>query len=76
MYRNYQISLWEKGVKAIVIACNTATSAAANILREKYSQIPIIGMEPALKVATNGQSNNTVVVMATPLTLKKKNLII
>ena len=62
----------EKGVKAIVIACNTATSAAANILREKYSQIPIIGMEPALKVATNGQSNNTVVVMATPLTLKEE----
>ena len=40
----------EQGVKAVVIACNTATSAAANELRDKYD-IPIIGMEPALKVA-------------------------
>lgn len=61
----------EKGVKAIVIACNTATSAAANILREKYLHIPIIGMEPALKVAAEGQNKNTIVVMATPLTLKE-----
>ena len=61
-----------KGVKAIVIACNTATSAAANILREKYIDIPIIGMEPALKVAADGKNNNTIVVMATPLTLKEK----
>lgn len=62
----------EKGVKAIVIACNTATSAAANILREKYKDIPIIGMEPALKVAADGQRDNTIVVMATPLTLKEQ----
>ena len=60
-----------KGVKAIVIACNTATSAAANILREKYSYLPIIGMEPALKVAADGKVHNTIVVMATPLTLKE-----
>lgn len=60
-----------KGVKAIVIACNTATSAAANILREKYSDLPIIGMEPALKVAADGKVDNTIVVMATPLTLKE-----
>lgn len=60
-----------KGVKAIVIACNTATSAAANILREKYSNLPIIGMEPALKVAADGKVDNTIVVMATPLTLKE-----
>lgn len=60
-----------KGVKAIVIACNTATSVAANILREKYSYLPIIGMEPALKVAADGKVGNTIVVMATPLTLKE-----
>ena len=60
-----------KGVKAIVIACNTATSAAANMLREKYSHLPIIGMEPALKVAADGKIDNTIVVMATPLTLKE-----
>lgn len=42
--------LMEQGAKAIVIACNTATSAAVNELRDEYS-LPIIGMEPALKVA-------------------------
>ena len=61
-----------KGVKAVVIACNTATSASANYLRKKYKNLPIIGMEPALKVATKGVKNNNVVVMATPLTLKEK----
>ena len=39
------------GAKAIVIACNTATSAAAAYLREKYASLPIIGMEPAVKPA-------------------------
>ena len=39
-----------QGAKAVVIACNTATSAAVNELRDAYG-IPIIGMEPALKVA-------------------------
>lgn len=62
----------KQGVKAIVIACNTATSAAANILRKKYSNLPIIGMEPALKVAADGKKDNTIVVMATPLTLKEE----
>lgn len=62
----------EQGVKAVVIACNTATSASANMLREKYSELPIIGMEPALKVAAEGQVNNTIVVMATPLTLREE----
>lgn len=60
-----------KNVKAIVIACNTATSVAAAILREKYD-IPIIGMEPALKPAAHGKTKQNIVVMATPLTLKEK----
>ena len=64
--------LKENGAKIIVIACNTATSASANHLRKKYKDLPIIGMEPALKVATQGVKNNNIVVMATPLTLKEK----
>ncbi len=40
----------QQKVKAIVIACNTATSAAIEEIRAKYS-IPIIGMEPAVKPA-------------------------
>ena len=60
-----------KGVKAIVIACNSATSVAVQTLRERYP-VPIIGMEPALKVAVNEKKNKTIVVMATPLTLKEE----
>ena len=40
-----------QGVKAIVIACNTATSVAVQELRDRYPQLPIIGMEPAVKPA-------------------------
>lgn len=63
----------EQGVKAVVIACNTATSAAANELRDRYD-IPIIGMEPALKVACDrGHGNRQhVIVAATPLTLRER----
>lgn len=61
-----------KEVKAIVIACNTATSAAANVLREKYKPLPIIGMEPALKPAAHDKINNNIVVMATNLTLNEE----
>lgn len=61
----------DKGVKAIVIACNTATSAAVNYLRKKYN-IPIIGMEPALKPAVEIDSDDKIVVMATDMTLKEK----
>lgn len=60
-----------KGVKAIIIACNTATSACVNVLREMYD-IPIIGMEPALKVAALGKENQNILVLATDFTLKEK----
>lgn len=57
-------------VKAVVIACNTATSAAANELRDRYD-IPIIGMEPALKVACDrGHGNRQRVIVAATLTLR------
>lgn len=59
------------GCKAIVIACNTATSAAVPYLRAKYD-IPIIGMEPALKVAVDQHTNRRIAVWATDLTLKEK----
>ena len=54
--------------KAIVIACNTATSVAAARLREEL-RIPIIGMEPALKPASLLEGDGKVVVMATQVTL-------
>jgi glutamate racemase len=63
--------LFDHKVKAIVIACNTATSTAVNELRAIY-QIPIIGMEPAVKPAVDNRNNKRVLVCATPLTLKEK----
>ncbi len=65
--------LIDKGVKAIVVACNTATSVAINDLRKEYD-IPIIGMEPALKPAATLGLDGKIVVMATDMTLKEKKL--
>ena len=58
-------------VKAIVIACNTATSACVKLLREKYD-VDIIGMEPALKVACDRGEHQRIAVWATQLTLSEK----
>ena len=63
--------LLDMGAKAIVIACNTATSAAAAYLREKYADVPIIGMEPAVKPAAMSAEHPSVLVMATPLTIRE-----
>ncbi len=72
--------LFQQQVKAVVIACNTATSAAANYLRQKYPHTIIVGMEPAVKPAvdTAGLPCPRVLVMATESTLagdRLKNLI-
>lgn len=58
------------GCKAIVIACNTATSAAADELRAEYADVPIIGVEPALKPAVLAEKRGHVLVMATPMTVR------
>lgn len=58
------------GAKAIVIACNTATSAAAAALRAEYPDLPIVGVEPALKPATLAPRHGRILVMATPVTLR------
>lgn len=63
-----------KGVKGVVIACNTASSAAGRRLREEYPQLPIVAIEPALKPAVIGCPNGRVVVLATEATLREKNL--
>jgi glutamate racemase len=61
--------LIEKGVKALVVACNTATAAAAEALRAKYS-LPIIGMEPAVKPAAQATKTGVIGVLATSGTLQ------
>jgi len=63
--------LLERGIKALVIACNTATAAAINDLREAYPDKIIIGIEPALKVAADRFPGGKVGVMATPVTLRE-----
>jgi len=62
--------LLAEGAEIIVIACNTATSAAAQQLREKYD-VPMIGMEPAVKPALKQAAGKRVLVTATELTLKE-----
>ncbi len=64
--------LMARGAKAIVIACNTATSAAAAYLRGKYPDYIFIGLEPAIKPAALSKENPRVLVLATPLTLKEE----
>ena len=64
--------LIRRGVKMLVVACNTATSAAIGLLREAYREIPVIGIEPALKPAVLSKKHPTVLVMATPMTLKEE----
>lgn len=64
--------LMDRGVKCIVIACNTATSAAAKYLREKYSDFIIVGLEPAIKPAVLQGDRPRVAVMATPVTLREE----
>ena len=61
--------LLRKNVKAIVVACNTATAAAIDALRETFD-IPIIGMEPAVKPAAEASKNGVIGVLATVGTLK------
>lgn len=64
--------LMNMGAKAVVIACNTATSAAAAGLREKYPDFPIIGLEPAVKPAALSMEQPVVLVLATQLTLREE----
>lgn len=61
--------LIEKGAKALVVACNTATAAAISYLRRNYA-LPIIGMEPAVKPAAAATKTGVVGVLATVGTLK------
>ena len=64
--------LISRGIKALVVACNTATSAAINDLREAYPDLIVIGIEPALKLAADRFPGGTLGVMATPMTLREE----
>ncbi|WP_405120263.1 glutamate racemase [Pseudomonas leptonychotis] len=62
--------LLAQGAKALVLACNTATVAGVAELRERYPQLPLVGMEPAVKPAAAATTSGVVGVLATTGTLK------
>lgn len=64
--------LFAQGAKGLVVACNTATSAAVRVLREMYPDIPIVGIEPAIKPAATRKQNSRVLAMATPMTIREE----
>lgn len=59
------------GAKAITVACNTATAAAVEALREAYTDIPVIGTEPAVKSAADA-GYRRILVLATPVTVAEE----
>lgn len=64
--------LFTQGAKGLVVACNTATSAGVFVLRERYPDIPIVGIEPAVKPASRFKPGGRVLVMATPMTIREE----
>ena len=58
--------------KAVAVACNTATSAAVRILRKMYPNLPLVGVEPAIKPAVMACDHPRVLVMATPMTIREE----
>ena len=65
--------LIEKGAEVIVVACNTATSVAIKELRRRFD-LPILGMEPAVKPAVEGTEEKRIMVIATPVTIREDKL--
>ena len=64
-----------QGVQALVVACNTATAAAIDVLRAEYPDLPIVGVEPALKPAALLSRTRRVGVMATRSTLASERFV-
>ncbi len=66
--------LMKRGIKALVVACNTATSAAIEELRRRYPHTVIVGIEPALKLAADRFPVGRIGIMATQVTLREEKL--
>lgn len=62
--------LLRRGAKLIVVACNTASAAALQHLRQTFPDLPFVGMEPAVKPAAEGSRTHRVGVLATPATFQ------
>lgn len=64
--------LLEQGAQCVVVACNTATTAAVATLRQHHPQLAIVGVEPGLKPAVSATRNQRIGVMATTGTLRSE----
>ncbi len=64
----------QHGIKALVIACNTATAAAIDLVRSAHPGLPVVGVEPALKPALALTVTRRIGVMATRVTLASAKL--
>jgi len=62
--------LLKQHTKIIVVACNTASAAALKYLRERFTDVQFVGMEPAVKPAAEQTSTGKVGVLATPATFQ------
>lgn len=62
--------LVDEGAKMVVVGCNTATTAAVKYLRERWSDMPIVGLEPAVKPACLTTQTRRIAVLATKHSLK------
>ncbi len=66
--------LLAQGCQMIVVACNTATSAGIIKLRERYTDVQFVGMEPAIKPATEMTHTRHIGVLATKLTIEGEKI--
>lgn len=62
--------LLDRGATCLVVACNTASAAALDSLRDRYPDVPIVGMEPAVKPAALASRTRKVAVFATATTFQ------
>ena len=65
----------EHGVQLLVVACNTATAAAVDLLRSRHPDFPIVGVEPAIKPALQHSRTGRIGVMATRVTLQSQRFV-
>lgn len=61
--------------KAVVFACNTATALAIDMIRKKYPELIIIGIEPAYKMVHDNAMDKKTLVMATPATIESERFL-
>lgn len=66
--------LVDEGCKLLVVACNTATAAAVQALRDAHPDIPMVGVEPGVKPAASSSLTRKIAVLATPSTARSARL--